>query len=294
MPDVMITVREKIAQVSGSPEIVCGNSDYAVVFDLDEEWNAYEIKTMHVVWLDARTGKLRYDDVPFSGSTAIIPAIYDAYEIAVGIYAGDIRTTTPARIPCARCITDGGSAHEPPPPDVYAQILDLLEKIAKPVGFGATGDATMMLDGAGIGIVGIAEYDADTVDLLQEPYLSSLVNGYCNDNTGAVVTPYSSRVCCTEYVEFPADRERMVVDVQISGAAGRWYCYIYDADGNYLKSITSSTDSISGEKYWTHIASGAAREIPSTGAKMRVICRTSSGGDISPSDVERFKVTFYK
>ena len=292
MPEIAINVREKIAQVSGSSEIVCGNSDYAVVFDLDSEWDSYDVKTMRVAWLDVRTGKLRYDDVPFSGSTCVLPAIYDAYEIAVGIYAGDIRTTTPARIPCARCITDGESAHEPPPPDVYAQILDLLEKIAKPVGFGATGDATMMRDGAGIGIVGIAEYDVDIVDLLEEPYLSSLVNGYCDDNTGAVVTPYSTRVCCTEFVEFPADRERMVVDVQISGAAGRWYCYIYDASGNYLKSVTSSADSISGEKYWAHIASGSARAIPSTGAKMRVLCRTSGGGNISPSDVNLFKITF--
>lgn len=154
MPEIRITVREKIAQVSGSPEIVCGNSDYAAIFDLDSEWDAYEFKTMRVAWLDIRTGKKRYAEVTFSGSTCVLPAIYDAYEIAVGIYAGDIRTTTPARIPCARCITDGGSAHEAPPPDVYEQILELLEQIAKPVGFGATGDATTILDGVNIATVG--------------------------------------------------------------------------------------------------------------------------------------------
>ena len=155
------------------------------------------------------------------------------------------------------------------------------------------GDATPDIDGVEKSIVDAIVSDAVTVDLLDEPYASSLENAYIDDNSGAIVSSYSSRVCCTEFVDFPADRERMVVDVQISGAAGRWYCYIYDADGNYLKSITSSSDSISGEKYWTHIASGEARAIPSTGAKMRVICRTSSGGDISPSDVNLFKVTFY-
>lgn len=154
MPEIRISVREKIAQVSGSPEIVCGNSDYAAIFDLDSEWDAYEFKTMRVAWLDIRTGKLLYTDVPFDGSTCVLPAIYDAYEIAVGVYAGDIRTTTPARIPCARCITDGGSAHEAPPPDVYEQILELLEQIANPVGFGATGDATTILDGVNIATVG--------------------------------------------------------------------------------------------------------------------------------------------
>lgn len=154
MPVLNITVREKIAQTSGTPEVVCGNSDYVAVFDLDEEWESYYAKTMRVAWLDIPTGKPRYADVAFSGLSATLPVIADAYEIAVGIYAGDIRTTTPARIPCARCITDGSAEHPAPAPDVYEQIIELLEAISHPIGFGATGDATMILDGIQLCLIG--------------------------------------------------------------------------------------------------------------------------------------------
>lgn len=156
MPVLNIKVREKIAQTSGSPEVVCGNSDYVAVFDLDEEWESYYAKTMRVAWLDIPTGKPRYTDVAFSGLSAPLPVIADAYEIAVGIYAGDIRTTTPARIPCARSITDGSAVHPAPSPDVYEQIIELLEAIAHPLGFGVTGDATMLIDGYNLSLVGQA------------------------------------------------------------------------------------------------------------------------------------------
>ena len=92
----------------------------------------------------------------FSGLSATRPVIADAYEIAVGIYAGDIRTTTPARIPCARSITDGSAVHPAPTPDVYEQIIELLEAIAHPLGFGVTGDATMLIDGYNLSLVGRA------------------------------------------------------------------------------------------------------------------------------------------
>ena len=286
LPDVMITVREKIAQVSGSPEIVCGNSDYAVVFDLDSEWDSYDVKTMRVAWLDVRTGKLRYDDVPFSGSTCVLPAIYDAYEIAVGIYAGDIRTTTPARIPCARCITDGGLAHEPPPPDVYAQILDLLEKIAKPVGFGATGDATMMRDGAGIGIVG----NVDIVDLLKDPYLSSLQNVAVN--TSGETISAANRICCTEFVAFPSGFDYFFVRSSISGTAAQHCVWLYDENGDYLDSETNTTDSMTEKRYNQYTESGAKRTIPENAAKMRIVTRLSSNADIDVSSLTAFYVMF--
>lgn len=170
---------------------------------------------------------------------------------------------------------------------------DILSIPATDVGFGATGDATFYVDGLDMSIIGIPEFYSVVVDLLTEPYLSSLVNGYCNDNTGAVVTPYSTRVCCTEFVDIPEGSSRFKVDTTISGTAGRAYEYFYDENGAYLKSVTSGTDPLTGDKYWTHQASGAVREVPSSGKKMRVLCRTSGGGDISPSDVGLFKVMFW-
>ena len=154
MPVLNIKVREKIAQTSGSPEVVCGNSDYVAVFDLDEEWESYFAKTMRVAWLDIPTGKMRFADVPFTGSTAVLPVIYDAYQIAIGVYAGDIRTTTPARIPCARCITDGEPLHPDPPPDIYEQLLEAITHLAPKVEGAIAGNAVVKFIGC-YGFVGL-------------------------------------------------------------------------------------------------------------------------------------------
>ena len=131
MPEIGVKVREKIAQPVGAPEIVCGNSDYVIELDTDNEWTGYESKTARFVWCDLRTGKIMHSDVLFTGNKVNVPALYDTAAVAVGLYAGDIHTTTPARIPCARCITDGTPQHEDPPPDVYDQLLAYLEELSK-------------------------------------------------------------------------------------------------------------------------------------------------------------------
>ena len=291
MPDITIRVRGKIAQAVGSPTIICGNTGYNVIFDLDSEWDDYDIKTMRVAWTDTFSGQPRHTDVPFILGFAAIPAIADAYEVSIGLYAGNIKTTTPATVPCERCITDGGTYHEDPDPETYAALLELLGRITQ--GGVTVGDTTVLLDGVDRQAVGQPTFpDVTTIDLLTEPYASSLVNGYCDDDTGAVVTPYSTRVCCTEFVEIPEGATRFKVDATISGTAARAYEYIYDANGDYLKSVTRGSDPLTGAAYWTHQASGTMRAVPSSGKKMRVLCRTSGGGNISPSDVGLFKIMF--
>lgn len=127
MPEIFIRVDAKTAEVLGNPVIVCGNSDYTLRFAFDSEWDAYTAKTARFVYM--RNGHPVYQDVIFSGDACTAPALYDTDCAAVGVYAGDIHTTTPARIPCARCITDSASVHPDPPPDVYTQILAYLEEI---------------------------------------------------------------------------------------------------------------------------------------------------------------------
>lgn len=127
MPEIDITVRDKIAQAQGSPEIVCGNSDYTVTFDLDAEWDAYDIKTAQFKFFE--NGVPRCYEVAFTGDSVPVPAVYDTGELLIGVYAGDIRTSTPARVPCLPCISDGTIPHPDPPPDVYQQLLALLETL---------------------------------------------------------------------------------------------------------------------------------------------------------------------
>ena len=125
MPDIQITVRDKKAQVFGKPVIVCGNSDYTVTFDFDSDWNDCGNKTARFFCISS--GVPQYYDVIFSGSTVSIPAVYNTCELDIGVYAGNIRTTTPAAVPCQPCITDGQPVHPDPPPDIYLQLLELLE-----------------------------------------------------------------------------------------------------------------------------------------------------------------------
>lgn len=153
MPEIQIRIRDKIAQVQGNPCIICGNSDYTIAFTFDSEWDAYTAKTARFAY--CRDGVFLYKDVLFDGSSVPVPTLYGICEVAVGVYAGNIRTTTPARIPCERCITDGAPVHDNPPPDVYDQLLEYLNEIASG-GAAPSGQIVIRLSGAAGGIGGQA------------------------------------------------------------------------------------------------------------------------------------------
>lgn len=122
---INITVENKRAQVQGAPIIVCGNSGYTISFDFDEEWPAAAAKTARFVY--AQGGVLKKQDVIFFDNVVEVPVLSNVKEVFVGVYAGDLTTTTPARICCERSILCGDSVHEEPAEDVYNQILELLD-----------------------------------------------------------------------------------------------------------------------------------------------------------------------
>lgn len=95
MPQLQVIISDKIATyVERGGEIVCGNSDYTVKFSFDEEWAGVESKTARFVW----NGE--YYDVDFEGDVCAIPVITRASQVQVGVYAGELQTTTPALIKC--------------------------------------------------------------------------------------------------------------------------------------------------------------------------------------------------
>lgn len=124
MPEITVTVRGKQAHAAGSPVIVCGNTDYTLHFDLDAEWENHDLKTARFVYRAG--GGMLYQEVLFTGSTCAVPPLHDTCEVAVGLYAGSLRTSAPALIPCARCVTDGFPPHPDPAPDIYEQLLACL------------------------------------------------------------------------------------------------------------------------------------------------------------------------
>lgn len=116
-----VTVRDKVATADAA-EYVCGNSDYTVHFDFDAEWGAYNTKTARFVY------GTRYQDVVFTGKDCPVPVIENAFGLNVGVYAGNLCTTTPAYIKTQRSILCGGGSPADPPPDVYNQIIEMLNR----------------------------------------------------------------------------------------------------------------------------------------------------------------------
>lgn len=138
-----ITVRQKIA-TGDDTYIVCGNSDYTVHWDLDDEWTEYAEKTMLVV-LDSGEAY----SIQFTGTEAALPALPNTRRCVIGLMAGDVRTTTGAMFVCRPSIRDASGVPVEPPADVYAQLVSQLSgKISEPSQDGSAGQA-LVTDGKG-------------------------------------------------------------------------------------------------------------------------------------------------
>lgn len=122
---INVKVRNKIATAPIDVSYICGNSDFIVAFDFDEEWEAYDVKTARFVYNGT------YQDVIFIGNQCAVPIISDTYNIQLGIFANNLSTTTAAWIPAKKSVLCGtGGLPEKPTDDVYAQIIELLEGIS--------------------------------------------------------------------------------------------------------------------------------------------------------------------
>lgn len=120
---VKIVVKNKIASpFDKNVVLVCGNNDYEINFIFDDEWTAYPAKTARFVWNG------QFVDVAFTGTVCNIPIINNALYVAIGVYAGDLHTTTPALINMKKSILCDNPIHIDPPEDVYNQILELIRE----------------------------------------------------------------------------------------------------------------------------------------------------------------------
>lgn len=121
MPQLLIKVQNKIAKALND-FIVCGNSDYTVKFCFDKEWDKEPIKTARFIWSN------QYQDVVFEGDTCKIPVIDNATTLGIGVFAGSLKTTTPAIINCTKSVLSGLGCPSDPPEDVYNQIIEILNE----------------------------------------------------------------------------------------------------------------------------------------------------------------------
>ena len=122
MPEIKIKIRDKRA--GGTGTVICGNSDYTVAWDLDQEWEPYSAKPMRVNLADGT-----YQDVVFTGNTAALPVLSTPGWASVGLYAGDLHTSRAADLRVLPSVTTPGGAPADPAEDVYAQITEKLNQL---------------------------------------------------------------------------------------------------------------------------------------------------------------------
>lgn len=120
---IEISVKDRIAWQTNRVEYICNNKDFVVNFDFDSEWEAVQNKTARFIHGGQHT------DVVFTGNQCAVPVISDVTQMTVGVYAGDLQTTTPATVHCKKSILCGGGVPADPLPDVYAQLMEMLNKL---------------------------------------------------------------------------------------------------------------------------------------------------------------------
>ena len=165
MPTIDIIIRNKTASAVDPPCIVCGNSDYNVKFDFDDEWQAHNNKIG--VFAYNRCGEWRSENVLFEGDTCPVPALHGVRSVWIGVTAGDVQTSTPADVPCRMGATDFSDTNEPPSADVWGQILAKLDELQTEIdeikagGVGGT-DISLGVTGATVGqTIKVKAVDAD-------------------------------------------------------------------------------------------------------------------------------------
>ena len=122
--EFLVTIKNKIATYEGKEAYVCGNGDGRINFVFDIAWEGIGLKTARFVKDDGT-----YQEQVFTGNECPMPVISNTYGIKVGVYAGNLHTTTPAHIPAKKSILCSGGLPADPQPDVYAQLMEHLNQI---------------------------------------------------------------------------------------------------------------------------------------------------------------------
>lgn len=167
MPRIRIGVQGKVAtNLMPDEKVVCRNGDYELEFEFDDGWRAHELKTALVVYNGGSVA------VPFSGTVCALPKIYNANMFAVGVFAGDLVTTTPAQVPCEKSIADLAKYEiEEPTADVYNQLVQMIESgMLK----GEAGKSVLYYAGD-FGKENLDDHLASVADMSEKPMVGDLV-----------------------------------------------------------------------------------------------------------------------
>jgi hypothetical protein len=118
-----VLIKDKIAMQTNDVVYVCGNSDFVINFTFDAEWDEFIHKTARFIYNGT------FIDVVFSGNQCAVPIISDTFKFMVGVFAGELRTTTPAMVSAKKSILCGTGNPADPAPDVYNQVMGALNQL---------------------------------------------------------------------------------------------------------------------------------------------------------------------
>lgn len=229
---INVTIRDKIATAPKDALYVCGNSDFVVIFDFDGEWNQFDVKTARFIYND------NYTDVVFQGNQCCIPIISGTHSIKVGVFAGDLSTTTPAHIGAKKSILCDAGSPAAPSDDVYAQIMEMLQ--------GSGGGGTSAVESVN-GQTGEVVLTAESVGALTGGSCyywdagknTNYLNGFTNDVIGQYVNNHASISIVTGSGKTATNGVTMYVPIVVFyGSIDRWNVPItaIDAEGNVFTS----------------------------------------------------------
>lgn len=130
---IHITVRDRVPTITAGEDVISHNSDYVAEFEFDEEWQD-KVKTVYFVCEDGS-----YQAVVMSGNSCGVPMLDGEHRrIFVGVQEGSaekpsvLKTSRPCCLKVADSIADLlGQPIPDPTPDVYQQIIAMLEDIKK-------------------------------------------------------------------------------------------------------------------------------------------------------------------
>lgn len=130
---IHITVRDRVPTITDGEDVISHNSDYVAEFEFDEEWQD-KVKTVYFVCEDGG-----YQAVVMSGNMCAVPMLDGEHRrIFVGVQEGSaekpsvLKTSRPCCLKVADSIADLlGQPIPDPTPDVYQQIIAMLEDIKK-------------------------------------------------------------------------------------------------------------------------------------------------------------------
>lgn len=176
---IHINVRDRVPTITAGEDVISHNSDYAVEFEFDEEWQD-KVKTVYFVCEDGS-----YQAVVMSGNSCGVPMLDGEHRrIFVGVQAGAaekpsvLKTTRPCCLKVKDSIADYlGQPIPDPTPDVYQQIIAMLESITSPTwdslqdkpfstlgsGLAVDENGVLSAEGGGGGSANAVQYVAQTL-----------------------------------------------------------------------------------------------------------------------------------